>query len=103
MLLRHGANPVQVNTKGKSPLDVATNDDIIKLLRSEMIASSSSGSSVDEVRSPTSPESGSSDKEESMTRVSGHSKHGNGECVCVLQLQIQSSLNQILLKIFCVL
>ena len=82
MLLRHGANPVQVNTKGKSPLDVATNDEIIKLLRSEMIASSSSGSSVDEVRSPTSPESGSSDKEESTTRVSGHSKHGNGECVC---------------------
>ena len=78
MLLRHGANPVQVNTKGKSPLDVATNEDIVQLLRSEMIASSSSSSSLEEVRSPTSPESGLSDKEEPLTRRSSHSKHGVG-------------------------
>ena len=62
LLLRHGANPLQPNSNGNTPLDVAVNEDIRKLLRNELIASSSSSSSVDEVRSPTSPESNASDK-----------------------------------------
>ncbi len=62
LLLRHGANPLQTNSKGKSPLDVAANDMIHEVMSSELIASNSSASSLDEVRSPTSPESNTSDR-----------------------------------------
>ena len=61
LLLRHHANPLQENSKGQSPLDVAANPDIVKLLKSELIASSSCSSSP---KSPTSPESTLSDREE---------------------------------------
>lgn len=65
LLLRHGANPLQTNSKGQSSLDVAANSEIVKLLKHEIIASSSSCSSVDDIRSPTSPETGTeSEKEE---------------------------------------
>ena len=66
LLLRHGANPLEDNSKGQTPLEVAANPDIVKLLKNEIIASSSCSSSPDEVRSPTSPESNSnlSDREE---------------------------------------
>ncbi|XP_074644585.1 uncharacterized protein LOC141901320 isoform X2 [Tubulanus polymorphus] len=64
LLLRHGANPLQPNTKGKTALDVAANSHITQLLKKEIIASSSESSGLDEVRSPTSPESNASDREE---------------------------------------
>lgn len=64
LLVRHGANPLQINLRGKSPMDVAANENIGKLLQNELIASSSSSSSADEVRSPTSPESNASEKED---------------------------------------
>ena len=57
-MLRHGANPTQCNKQGKSAVDVASNSDIMRLLKSEMIASASSSSeSIGDARSPTSPES----------------------------------------------
>lgn len=59
-MLKNGANPLQPNIHGKTPVDVAHSQDIIKLLRKEIIASSSDSSSVDDIRSPTSPESNSS-------------------------------------------
>ena len=64
LLVRHGAHPLQQNSKGQSPLDVAANQDIVKLLKNEIIASCSSASSPDDVRSPTSPESNDSETEE---------------------------------------
>lgn len=60
LLLKNGANPLQPNIHGKTPVDVAHSQDIVKLLRKEIIASSSDSSSVDDIRSPTSPESNSS-------------------------------------------
>ena len=73
MLLRHGANPLQTNSKGKTPLDSALNDEIRHLLKNEIIASTSSSSSQDDGRSPTSPESALlSDKEEDHK----HESHG---------------------------
>jgi len=56
LLLRHGANPLAKNSDGESPLDVASAGEVTQLLRSEIIASSSSDDDYD-VRSPTSPES----------------------------------------------
>ncbi len=70
LLLRHGAHPLQANCKGHSPLDVAANQDIVKLLKNEIIASSSSSSSPDEVRSPTSPESNDSDQDDDKKQES---------------------------------
>ncbi|KAK3086512.1 hypothetical protein FSP39_019448 [Pinctada imbricata] len=64
LLLKHGANPMQPNKHGNTPVDVAMNPDMKRLLRKEVIASSSDSSSLDEIRSPTSPESNSSIKEE---------------------------------------
>ena len=64
LLLRHGANPLQVNSKGQSALDVAANSEVVKLLKHEIIASSSSCSSIDDNRSPTSSDSSDSEKEE---------------------------------------
>lgn len=37
LLLKYGGNPYQVNSKGQSPLDVALNDDISRLLRKEAL------------------------------------------------------------------
>jgi len=56
LLLRHGANPLAKNSDGQSPLDVASVAEVTRLLRSEIITSSSSDDDYD-VRSPTSPES----------------------------------------------
>lgn len=72
LLLRHGANPLQTNSNGKSPLDVAPSEHIVKLLKQEIIASSSSCSSADEIRSPTSPESNVSDKEDDRKSDKDH-------------------------------
>ena len=66
LLLKHGANPLQPNKHGKTPVDVASSPDMKRLLRKEIIASSSDSSSLEELRSPTSPESNSSIKEEDM-------------------------------------
>ena len=33
LLMDHGANPLQSNLKGKTPIDVAYNDDILRLLQ----------------------------------------------------------------------
>ncbi|XP_062605879.1 ankyrin repeat domain-containing protein 11-like isoform X1 [Saccostrea cucullata] len=66
LLLKHGANPLQPNSKGKTPVDVAASQDMVKLLRKEIIASSSDSSSLDDARSPTSPESNSSCKDDDM-------------------------------------
>ena len=46
LLLRHGANPLQQNSKGKAAIDVAADDVILKLLKSETLANSSSGDSI---------------------------------------------------------
>ncbi|OWF55154.1 Ankyrin repeat domain-containing protein 12 [Mizuhopecten yessoensis] len=64
LLLKHGANPLQPNLQGKTPMDVAATPDMVKLLRKEIITSSSDSSSLDDARSPTSPESNSSLKDE---------------------------------------
>ncbi|KAK7115308.1 uncharacterized protein [Littorina saxatilis] len=64
ILLKRGANPLQPNVKGETPLDVANDLNIKKLLGREIISSNSETSSVDEVRSPTSPESLASIKDE---------------------------------------
>ena len=64
LLLKHGANPLQPNSEGKTPADVASSGDMVKLLRKEIISSSSDSSSLDDLRSPMSPESNSSLKEE---------------------------------------
>lgn len=57
LLLKHGANPLQPNAKGKTPLDVASSPDLLKILKKETICSGSDSSSIDDVRSPTSPDS----------------------------------------------
>ncbi|KAI8504709.1 Ankyrin repeat domain-containing protein 11 [Branchiostoma belcheri] len=57
LLLKHGADPLQANTKGKTPIDVAENETVERLLKSETIASSSDSSDSLDVKSPTSPES----------------------------------------------
>ncbi|XP_046575490.1 ankyrin repeat domain-containing protein 11-like [Haliotis rubra] len=64
LLLKHGANPLQANNKGKTALDVAASAEIEQVLRKEIISSSSDSSSIDDARSPTSPESTSSNKDE---------------------------------------
>ena len=64
ILLKHGANPLQPNDKGQTPVDVANDINIKKLLAREIISSNSETSSIDEVRSPTSPESLASIKDE---------------------------------------
>ena len=74
LLLRHGANPVQSNAKGKSALDIAASPDIKILLKKEIIASSSESSGLDEARSPTSPESNVSDRDDDRP---AHDSQGN--------------------------
>ncbi|KAL8593110.1 hypothetical protein ACOMHN_018036 [Nucella lapillus] len=64
ILLKHGANPLQANVKGQTPVDVAHEGHIKKLLNREVISSHSETSSIDEVRSPTSPESLASIKDD---------------------------------------
>lgn len=72
ILLKHGANPLQTNLKGKTPVDVAHDSHIEKLLRREIISSNSDASSADYIRSPTSPESLASIKDEDrMMEVEG--------------------------------
>ncbi|XP_041454893.1 ankyrin repeat domain-containing protein 12-like isoform X1 [Lytechinus variegatus] len=56
LLLKHGANPLQMNKRGKRPLDIACSTEIHSLMRLEIIASSSD-SSDQVIRSPSSPES----------------------------------------------
>ncbi|XP_053400907.1 ankyrin repeat domain-containing protein 12-like isoform X2 [Mercenaria mercenaria] len=57
LLLKHGANPLQQNAKGKTPLDVAPSTDMVKILKKETICSGSDTSSIEDVRSPMSPDS----------------------------------------------
>lgn len=64
LLLKHGANPLQPNAKGKTPLDVAPSTDMIKILKKETICSGSDTSSIEDVRSPLSPDSIISMKDE---------------------------------------
>ena len=64
ILLKHGANPLQPNEKGQTPVDVANDTYIKKLLGREIISSQSETSSIDECRSPTSPESLASVKDD---------------------------------------
>lgn len=82
--MRHGANPHQSNSKGKTPLDIAHTEQIAKILRQEVALSSSSAcsSSADEGRSaPTSPESAAtcSDKEEEEKHNTAMSKEQIGQ------------------------
>ncbi|XP_064610916.1 ankyrin repeat domain-containing protein 12-like isoform X2 [Liolophura sinensis] len=64
LLLKHGADPYQANSKGKTAIDVAYSEEIEKLLRRENVSSSGESSSMDEARSPTSPESTASTRED---------------------------------------
>jgi hypothetical protein len=57
LLLKHGANPLQQNAKGKTPLDVAPSPDMVKILKKETICSGSDTSSIEDIRSPMSPDS----------------------------------------------
>ena len=57
LLLKHGANPLQPNAKGKTPMDVAATGEMLKLLKRETITSGSDSSSMDDIRSPMSPDS----------------------------------------------
>lgn len=82
LLLRHGANPLAKNSDGESPLDVASAGEVTQLLRSEIIASSSSDDDYD-VRSPTSPESDVNDLDTDptpadMTTQLDDDKHSDG-------------------------
>ena len=82
LLLRHGANPLAKNSDGESPLDVAAAGEVTRLLRSEIIASSSSDDDYD-VRSPTSPESDVNDMDNEpppadMTNQLDDDKHSDG-------------------------
>lgn len=74
LLLKHGANPLQQNSTGKSPVDLASSLDMGKLLRKEIITSSSDSSSLDDMRSPASPESISSLKEEDFRNSDNEEK-----------------------------
>ncbi|XP_078586125.1 uncharacterized protein LOC144868002 isoform X2 [Branchiostoma floridae x Branchiostoma japonicum] len=82
LLLKHGADPLQANTKGKTPIDVADNETVERLLKSETIASSSDSSDSLDVKSPTSPESLASLNDEAPTtgKKSGdrERKHAEG-------------------------
>ena len=61
LLLKHGANPYQQNSEGKTPMDVARTPEMVKLLKRDMkqdnIGSGSDSSSMDGIRSPMSPDS----------------------------------------------
>ena len=61
--MKYGANPYQANSKGESPLDVAINDDIIKLLRKETVYKLVSDESDTPASSPESllPKEGASE------------------------------------------
>lgn len=61
LLLKHGANPLQPNSKGKTPLDVAASDEMVSLLKREVMSSASDSSSLDD---PPSPDSISSLKDD---------------------------------------
>jgi len=64
LLLKYGANANQANSKGQSPLDVALNDDITKLLKGETIFRIDSDESD---QSASSPEGMLSKEEEAST------------------------------------
>lgn len=55
--MKHGANPLQPNAKGKTPLDVAASADMVKILKKETLCSGSDTSSIEDARSPMSPDS----------------------------------------------
>ncbi|KAG1695605.1 Ankyrin repeat domain-containing protein 12 [Nymphon striatum] len=55
--VKSGANPLLTNSGGKTPIDIAKNDEIRRILKQEIIPSSSDDSTNEEPRSPTSPES----------------------------------------------
>ena len=57
LLLKHGANPLQPNAKGKTAMDVATAPEMLRLLKRETITSGSDSSSMDDIRSPLTPDS----------------------------------------------
>jgi hypothetical protein len=95
LLLRHGANPAQANSKGQIPMETTQSEEIVRLLRRDMIpppAASSSSSlpgaasseESSDVRSPTSPESNAdnditSPRTEHDDENSKHKKFGAGE------------------------
>ena len=64
LLLKHGANPLQANSKGKTPLDVAASQEMVKILKREIISSGSDSSSIDDTRSPMSQDSINSMKDD---------------------------------------
>ena len=63
LLVSHGANPLQANSRGKTPLDVSAGLKITALLKQEIVDSASSSPNILEGRSPSSPESLSNDPE----------------------------------------
>ena len=64
LLLKHGANPLQTNSEGKSPLDVAASPEMVKILKREIISSGSDSSSIEDTRSPMSQDSINSMKDD---------------------------------------
>lgn len=64
LLLKHGANPLQTNSHGKTPLDVASTPEMVRILKEGTICSTSDSSSIDDARSPMSPDSINSYKDD---------------------------------------
>lgn len=83
--MKSGANASQVNSRGKSPIDVATTEEVLKILRKEVIPSSSDESGNEEHRSPTSPESDLTDAaHDDAEIVHSTSKDNDGKVFFVL-------------------
>ncbi|XP_052816247.1 ankyrin repeat domain-containing protein 12-like isoform X2 [Mya arenaria] len=80
LLLKHGANPVQPNANGKTPLDVAASAEMVRVLKKETISSASDSSGIDDVRSPRSPDSVNSyrDDEKCLDEDSNHPNSRSG-------------------------
>jgi len=62
--MKHGADPHQPNDSGKTPLDVAASPEMVRILKRETSSSASDGSSIEDERSPRSPDSVSSYRDE---------------------------------------
>ncbi|XP_052230009.1 ankyrin repeat domain-containing protein 11-like isoform X1 [Dreissena polymorpha] len=77
LLLKHGANPLQQNAKGKTALDVASSPEMVRVLKKEIICSASDSSSIEDLRSPNSPDSVNSYKDDEKSLDGDDLNHHN--------------------------